>query len=77
MANENDQQRIILNIIEGTFFIYSGDYSHILEPLFKKQIDGTSRWLRTDKIIFVPDTVPLEYVMKNYEPVYSPIHRRR
>jgi hypothetical protein len=74
MASE---KKIILNITEGTFFVYSGDYAALLNPLFEKQKCGSSRWQRTDKIVFVPESVPHEYVMGNYERIYPPIHRRR
>jgi hypothetical protein len=62
----------ILNMTEGTFFYYQETYQNILEFLFEKQKDGTSRWNKTDKIIFVPESVPHEYIMKNYEFVYPP-----
>lgn len=68
MASE---KKIILNITEGTFFVYTGDYASRLNPLFEKEC-GSSRWKRTDKIVFVPESVPHEYVMKNYERIYPP-----
>jgi len=65
-------EKRILNITEGTFFIYKGDYADFLEPLFEKQKCGTSRWSRTDKIVFVPESVPCEYLTTNYERIYPP-----
>lgn len=60
---------IILNMTEGTFFRYRENYEKNLKALFEKDYFGTSRWLSTDKIIFVPQHL-CEYVMKTYERVY-------
>lgn len=69
MASQSSQssQKIVLNMTEGTFFSYNGeDYERIVKSLFEKDYFGTSRWLRTDKIIFVPDNLK-EYVVRTYE----------
>ncbi len=60
----------ILNRTEGTYIYGEGDYEEKLEPLFEKQIDGTSRWKRSDNIVFIPPWVPLEYIEKTYERIY-------
>lgn len=68
-VNENTLRQI-LNRTEGTYFYYRGDYESKLFPLFEKQKDGTSRWNRSDDIVFVPDYIPRDYIDKNYECVY-------
>ena len=62
---------IILNITEGTFFVYDGEAQaqKLLAPLFEKQKSGASRWRQSDKIVFVPEHLN-QYVMKKYERVY-------
>ena len=68
---------IILNITDGTFFIYKdGEFANLLEPLFEKQKDGISRWCKTDKIVFVPEHLK-EHVLSTCDRVYPPIHRVR
>jgi hypothetical protein len=68
---------IILNITDGTFFVYKdGEFAGLLEPLFEKQKDGISRWCKTDKIVFVPEHLK-EHVLSSYERVYPQIHRVR
>jgi hypothetical protein len=67
----NDSQ-IILNMTEGFYFIYRGgeeEYKKILKTLISPDRLGFSRWLRDDKIIFVPDHL-LDYVMRTYENIY-------
>lgn len=62
--------KIILNMTEGTFLVYDEEYDiQILAPLFEKQNCGTSRWCKTDKIIFVPEHLN-EYITKKYDRVY-------
>jgi hypothetical protein len=59
---------LILNITEGTFFSYDSDYSPLLNSLFEKNRFG-SRWLHSDKIIFVQERLE-GYVTGKYEPVF-------
>ncbi len=61
--------RQILNRTEGTYFCYKENYENTFLSLFEKQRDGTSRWRRSDEIVFVPETVPLEYIEGTYEAV--------
>jgi hypothetical protein len=68
--HDEDPLQPILNRTEGTYFYGEGKYEKKLEPLFEKQKDGTSRWRRSDNIVFVPPWVPLEYIEKTYERIY-------
>ncbi len=58
--------KLILNKTEGTYFVYTQDYTGLLNELFEVQSDGFSRWSRTDEIVFVPDHL-IPYVMGKYE----------
>jgi|Laugresu1bdmlbsd_1035121.scaffolds.fasta_scaffold87117_2 hypothetical protein len=60
--------RLILNKTEGTYFVYTNDYTSVLKELFEVQPDGFSRWRREDEIVFVPDRLTA-YVMVTYERV--------
>ena len=66
--------RQVLNRTEGTYFNYIEHHEYAFIPLFEKQLDGTSRWRRSDEIVFVPETVPREYIERNYERVYATSH---
>ena len=71
MASLNNSQ-IILNMTEGFYFIYYGgeeEYNKILKSLISPDRLGFSRWLRDDKIIFVPGHLR-EYVMRTYENIF-------
>jgi len=58
-----------LLILQGTYFLYYGDYSAILEKFFEKW-GGNSRWLRNDHIIFVPENENMKkYVIATYQNV--------
>ena len=61
--------QIILNTTEGSYFMYLRDYEKVLATLFEKDAFGVSRWLPSDKIVFVPEHIQ-EYVIKTYEKVF-------
>jgi hypothetical protein len=68
MASENNN--IILNITEGTYFEYSQEYEETLKSLFSRYNNG-GRWLNDDKIVFVPNKDNLKkYVKSKYEKVF-------
>lgn len=68
MASENNN--IILNITEGTYFEYSQEYEETLKSLFSRHNNG-GRWLNDDKIVFVPNKDNLKkYVKSKYEKVF-------
>ncbi len=70
-SSQSSQSRFILNMTEGTFFV-SKDYEKILITLFEKDFFGTSRWLRSDKIVFVPEHL-FKYVSLTYERIFPKI----
>jgi hypothetical protein len=63
------QTQLIANLTEGTFFSYESDYTPLLKSLFETDAVGQSRWLRTDKIVFVPSHLN-DYVRGKYEYVF-------
>jgi len=67
-----DNIKYILNITDGSYFKYKGDkdeYIKKLNKLFTIDHFGTSRWLRNDKIIFVPNHLRY-YVDRTYDNVF-------
>ena len=69
MASQlNNNLQIILNMTEGYYFIYEGDYTEILTSLFETWY-GEKRWNREDKIVFVPQHLR-DFVMRTYENIF-------
>jgi len=77
MSTES-QAKIIANLTEGTYFVYNGDHETRLRKLFSKKNNanaiiasevGTSRWLESDKIVFVPEHLRA-YVLAKYNSVF-------
>lgn len=69
MASLNENLQIILNMTEGYYFIYDGDYTEILRSLFNNGVFGYSRWNSEDKIVFVPQHLR-DFVIRTYENVF-------